>query len=470
MANISASPQKNQVNFPLAVTPVQGTSVLIDGQGGDLTSDAGVLLLRETEVPVGILAALNACLSDPRHPSYTTHTQETLLTQRVDQIACGYPDATDCDTLRQDPAMQLAVDQVPDRAAPRASQPTMPRWENTPSRTQLYRMAAAFVAVFLQSYTEPPEAIVLDCDDTDSAVYGQPQLALFHGCYGHRCYQPLHVYEGLSGKLLTTILRPGHRPSGTEIVAYLRRIVAQRRAAWPETLILVRGDQHYGAPALYDWIAAQPHLYSITGFPVHKWLRNDPRIQRLIHAVETHDDRSGEPQTRYASWAYQATTWSHPRQLVVKVELTAPGRINIRAITTDCWQAQGRVLYEHVYCARGQDEQSSKDHQVSLQSHRASCHRFEANQFRLFCMSAAYVLLQALRAEVGGGTRWAQVTMATRQQQVLKLGARIRGLKTPMKVQLPAAYPWYADLAQLLGIFTHLRACSATRAGPVGAS
>ena len=121
---------------------------------------------------------------------------------------------------------------------------------------------------FLQSYAAPPPVIVLDFDDTDSPVYGQQQLALFNGYYGHRCYQPLHVYEGLSGKLITTILRPGHRPSGVEIVAYLRRLVARIREVWPETLILVRGDQHYGAPAVYDWMAAQPNIYSITGFPV----------------------------------------------------------------------------------------------------------------------------------------------------------------------------------------------------------
>ncbi|HKJ87604.1 MAG TPA: transposase, partial [Gammaproteobacteria bacterium] len=254
-----------------------------------------------------------------------------------------------------------------------------------------------------------------------------------------------------------------HRPSGVEIVAYLRRLVARIRAVWPETLILVRGDQHYGAPAVYDWVAAQPYLYSITGFPVHKWLRKDARIQRLIQAVETHDDRSGEPRTRYASWAYQAPTWSHPRKLVVKVEITSTGRINIRAITTDCWQGRGRVLYETGSCARGKDEQYIKDHKGSLQSDRTSCHRFEANQFRLYCMSAAYVVLHSLRTQVCGGTRWAQATMATLQQHVLKLGARIRVLKTRIKVQRPAAYPWPADLARLLGIFTHLRA----RAGPV---
>lgn len=469
MKNVPTSPDKHQRNFPLDVAPVEGTPVRIDGTGGDLTSDAGVLLLRETEAQVGILAALNACLPDPRHPSYTTHAQETLLAQRVYQIACGYPDANDSNTLRHDPAMQLAVDQVPDRQAPLASQPTMTRLEHTPSRTQLYRMAAAFVDVFLQSYTEPPEVIVLDFDDTDSAVYGHQQLALFNGYYGQRCYQPLHVYEGLSGKLVTTILRPGHRPSGVEIVAYLRRIVARIRAVWPDTLILVRGDQHYGAPAVYDWIAAQPNLSSITGFPVRKWLRKDARIQRLIRAVKTHYDRYGEPQTRYASWAYQATTWSHPRKLVVKVEMTATGRINIRAITTDCWQGRGRVLYETVYCARGKDEQYIKDHKRYLQSDRASCHRFEANQFRLCCMSAAYVLLHALRTEVCGGTRWAQATLATLQQHVLKLGARIRVMKTRIKVQLPTAYPWFPDLARMLGIFTSLRAAPEARAGPVDA-
>jgi len=466
MKNIFTASRKNQVNFPLEVTPVDGKSVLIDDQGGDLTSDAGVLLLRETEAQVGILATLNACLSDPRHPAYTTHAQETLLTQRVYQIACGYPDANDCDTLRHDPAMQLAVDQVPDRAAPLASQPTMTRLEHTPSRTQLYRMAQAFVDVFLQSYAAPPEALVLDFDDTDSAVYGHQQLALFNGYYGHRCYQPLHVYEGLSGKLITTILRPGHRPSGAESVAYLRRIVARIRAVWPDTLIVVRGDQHYGAPALYTWVADQPQVRSVTGFPVHRWLRDDPRIQRLIRAVQHQYDRYGETQTRYASWAYHAATWSHPRKLVVKVEMTATGQINLRAITTDCWQARGRVLYERVYCARGKDEQYIKDHKRYLQSDRTACHRFEANQFRLFCMSAAYVLLHAFRTNVCGGTRWARATMATLQHHVLKVGARVVVLRTRVKVQLPAAYPWLQELSRILGIFSHLRAGPPVRAGP----
>ena len=466
MTNISSVAHKNQPNFPCNLTGVQGKSLLIDDQGGDLTSDAGVLLLRETEAQVGILAALTECLSDPRHPSYVTHAQEALLTQRVYQIACGYPDANDCDTLRADPAFQLAVGQVPDRQAPLASQPTMTRLEHTPSRTQLYRMAQALVDVFLASYAAPPPVIVLDFDDTDSPVYGQQQLALFNGYYGHRCYQPLHVYEGISGNLITTMLRPGHRPSGAEIVAVLRRIVARIRAVWPETLILYRGDQHYGAPAVYDWIAAQPRIRSVTGFPVHQWLRAEARVQALLQQVQDHYDRYGDPQTRYTSWAYQASTWEQPRKLVVKVEITATGQRNIRAITTDCWPGQGRVLYETVYCARGKDEQYIKDHKRHLQSDRTACHTFEANQFRLLLMSAAYVLLHHLRAEVCGGTRWAQATMATLQQHLLKIGARVQVLKTRVKVQLPAAYPWYPDLARILGIFTALRAAPGARAGP----
>ena len=201
-----------------------------------------------------------------------------------------------------------------------------------------------------------------------------------------------------------------------------------------------------------------------------RWLREDPRVRRLIHAVQDQYDRYDEPQTRSTSWAYQATTWSHPRKLVVKVERTATGQRNIRVVTTDCWQGRGQVLYETDYCAWGKDEQSIKDHKRSLQSDRTSCHTFEANQFRLCCMSAAYVLLHVLRAAVCGGTPWAQVTMATLQQHVLKLGARIGVLKTRIKVQLPAAYPWRHELAQVLGIFAHLRAWPAVRAGPAVAS
>jgi hypothetical protein len=161
-----------------------------------------------------------------------------MLKQRVFQIACGYEDADDADTLRRDPALKVACERLPEDAA-LASQPTLSRLENALSRTDLYRIAEVLVEAFIESYRTPPVAILLDIDDTDDTTHGHQQLALFNAFFDEYCYLPIHIYEGRSGKLVTTVLRPGKRPSGKEIVAILKRVVRKIRNAWPEVGILL---------------------------------------------------------------------------------------------------------------------------------------------------------------------------------------------------------------------------------------
>ena len=202
--------QDSQLALPFA--SVSGKPVEAVFDGGVLTSDIGLMLLREVASKIGILSRIVEALTNRRHPSYVDHTMMDLISQRVFQIACAYEDANDCNALREDPAFKAACDRLPISGAPLASQPTMSRLENGIRRRDLYRIAEALVDGFIASYDRPPDAVVLDIDDTDDEVHGKQQLSLFNGYYDERCYMPLHIYEGRTGRLITTLLRPA-RPS-----------------------------------------------------------------------------------------------------------------------------------------------------------------------------------------------------------------------------------------------------------------
>jgi len=192
-------------NSVSSIAPVMGKKVALNFDGGNITSDASVLLLRETESQLGIISILTKCINDTRRSSSITHSVNELSTQRVFQIACGYEDCNDSNSLRIDPALKMSLGRLHETGLDLASQPTFSRLENTITRRDLYQIAKGFVDHFLASYTEPPEVIVLDFDDTEDVVHGHQQLALFNGYYQETCYQPLHVYEGFSGKLITAL-------------------------------------------------------------------------------------------------------------------------------------------------------------------------------------------------------------------------------------------------------------------------
>ena len=232
---------------------ISGKRVDVAFDGGRLTSDSGALLLREVEARCGILKRIAFAIDDKRHPGYVDHSVASMVEQRVFQIACGYEDANDCNVLRTDPGFKAACGRLPSGGADLSSQPTMSRFENRIRRSELYRIAVAFVDAFIASYASPPGAIVLDIDDTEDTVYGAQQMALFNGYFKAYCYQPLHIYEGRSGRLITTILRPGARPTGAQIVTILKRLVARLRRAFPKTRIILRGDSHFSCPQVHDF-------------------------------------------------------------------------------------------------------------------------------------------------------------------------------------------------------------------------
>jgi Transposase DDE domain group 1 len=444
---------------PLHLAPVGAKAVDLDFDGGQLSSDAGVILLKDIDDHLGLTHDLAAVLSDPRDARRVKFTLHDLLKQRVFQIAAGYEDANDSNTLRDDPIFKLMLDRLPETGAPLASQPTMSRCENRVSRTELYRMAVVLLNQFIASYDSPPKVIVLDVDDTEDRVHGQQEQARYDGYYGGYCFMPLHLYEGLSGRLITTILK-AKRFTGTQMLAVLQRVVKRLRHAWPDTLLIFRGDSHFAYPEVMQWLEAEPELSYVTG------LTSNAVLQQLAREVVEQAKRayaySGHKVTRFHSTRYQAGTWARSRRVVIKVEVGEQG-VNTRFVVTALEQARTKVLYQQIYCARGQAENEIKDHKLYLKSDRTSCHRFEANQFRLLLHSAAYVLLETLRREVFRTTQWASATMETIQLRILKLGARVQECKDRIMISLPSSCPVAPVLRRSLTLLACVRLIEQTR-------
>jgi hypothetical protein len=419
-----------------------------------ISSNGGLLLLREVENRLGLVADIASVIGDDRDGRYVHHTVEEILTQRVAQIAAGYEDANDCDTLRDDPAVKMVAGRAPETGEPLASQPTMSRFENSVSRTDLFRIALVFAKHFVRSYAEEPQVVVIDMDDTNSNAHGGQQLTLFSNYYKEYCYMPTHIYEGISGKLITTVLKPGRMAKAVDVHAIIHRVITFLRGYWKNTLILVRGDAHFTSHPLMDWAQERENVHFVTGLIPNK------KLKRL--AADTIDkarqlyEETGRNIKLYESFTYRAKTWGNDQRVVVKVEHTAAGS-NVRYVVTDLWEAEAQDLYEKCYCARGRMELNIKDHKTYLKSDRTSCHRFEANQFRLFLHSAAYVLLHTLKTEVLRATALARATMRTLQLKLIKVAVKVKEYKTRIKLEFPAAMPEKQALLAGFEIFRALR-------------
>ena len=399
------------------------------------SNDGGLLFLREVENQIGLISSLANCINDERHQSYVEHSIKSMLSQRVMQIAAGYEDANDCNVLKDDEILKLCANQ--EKAL--ATQPTISRFENKVNTRELYNMAKVFVDHFIASYESEPGIIILDPDDTNSFTYGQQELTLFNNYYGDYCYMPLHIYEGFSGKLITTILKPGRRSKSVNVFAILRIIIIimYLREQWPDTMIIVRGDSHFCSKELMDWAHGLKRVEFITGLTGNAVLNKYAKV--TIESARREYNKYNKPIKRYHSFEYRANSWAFSERVVVKVEANSMGT-NVRFIVSSLKNIRSRALYEQGYCARGAAELRIKDHKTYLLSDRMSCNSFLANQFRLFLHSAAYVLIHSLQNEVLKGTEFCKATMKTIQLKLIKIATRVKVMKTKVRIELPAEF------------------------------
>lgn len=418
----------------LDLFPASGKKVELSYTGEQISSDGGLLLLREVESQLGLLDGLSSCITDTRDYRYIDHSITELITQRVFQIAAGYEDCNDCNDLRGDMIFKTCSGRLPQTGDDLASQPTMSRLENAVGPKSLLQMGKYLLDTFVDSYATQPGVIVIDCDDTNNNTYGQQQLTLFNNYYHDHCYMPLHIYEGLSGKLITTILKPGRRNKQNNIASLLQKIVLHLRKKWPDTMIIVRGDSHFTSKDFMQWCASQSRTGYITGLSGNKKLHQLAAV--TIESAEREFKQYGKPVKRYHSFMYQAGSWTAPQKVVVKVEVSHMGT-NIRYIVTNLTSIRAKELYEKGYCARGAMELRIKEHKLYLKSDRSSCNSFYANQFRLFLHSAAYILLHTMQKQLFKGTEYANATFKTIQNKVIKTAAWVKEMKTKIKVEFP---------------------------------
>ena len=441
--------------FLPGLSPVAGKELCARFDGGRLSSDGGVLLLREIERGLGLGGMLASCMPDERDPSSTRHSQADMIRARMFAIACGYEDCDDLDVLRFDPAFKPACGRLSESGDDLMSQPTLSRLENAPSWRELGRMGLSLIDLFCDSFKIVPVRIVLDIDDTADRVHGGQQLALFNAHYDDYCFQPIHIYDAASGKPILSLLRPGKRPSGAEAAGILRHVIRRVRYNWPRVEIIVRGDGHYGTPEVMDLLEEQGCGY-ILGLPTNARLKliGQPWCEDVATRRALSGAGHGDKVRRFFQTAYQAKSWSRARRVVARVEATSRGA-DIRFIVTNL-PGRAKLLYEKIYCARGRMENMIKDHKLYTKSDRTSCHRWEANQFRLFLHTGAYWLLHRLRRAAPRRSRWRTATFETLRRTFLKIAVRIEELKSRIKIALPSAYPHQPDLISIAGRVTAL--------------
>ena len=434
--------------LPFDLPSVQRKKVSAAFDGGLISSDGGLVLLREAERRLRLAETLADCIRDRRNQAQVVHPLSAMLRFRMLAIACGYEDADDCDALRTDPLFKVASGRAPESGRDLCSQPTMSRLENAPSRIEVARMTAALVDLFCRSFPAPPAAITLDIDDTCDAVHGHQQLSLFNAHYDTRCFLPAHVYHVESGKPVAVLLRPGKTPFGARgphprqapgpphpppLAAHPHRLPGRQPLRPRRGHGLVRGQRR------------RLHLRACGQSGAARVLAYDVADDLKVRRAEAGADRMRS----FAAFAYAARSWSRERRVVARLEASTRG-FDARYIVTSL-AAEPRHLYEDIYCARGQAENLIKMHKGQLASDRTSCQSPLANQLRLVLHTAAYWLMLALRDAIPRTAPLARAEFATLRLRLLKIGARVIEKATRVRIHFTSACPDAALFRLLAG-------------------
>jgi hypothetical protein len=416
---------------------VSDKAVVAKFDGGLLSSDGGLLALREVEQRLRVADRLASCIKDRRAQDQITHSFADIIRFRLLMIAAGYEDGNDASGLRSDPLFKMALDLSPsDRAL--CSQSTISRLENLPDTRALLGMGRAMVDLYCDSFRQVPKRITIDIDDTFDAVHGGQQLRLFNAHYDEYGFQPIVVFDG-DGRFITAVLRPAKRPGGKEVRAFLRRLLRAIRANWPKTEILLRADSHYCSPEVLDWCRANGLNYILGVAPTTTLRRHVEQIEASSKA--RFEAAPGQAKTRRFKEFYEgAKSWSRVERIIARVEAGAEGT-DTRFIVTNLKKGNGRTLYEGVYCRRGQAENHIKSWKTHLAADRTSCTKAAANQLRLFLHAGAYWLMWGLRQSMPKRSMWRSAQFDTLRLRLIKIAARVVEMKTMIRVHLPTSCP-----------------------------
>ena len=445
-------------DFQLEFQGLNQRKVIADFEGGRVSSDGGVLLLREVNERTGLTDWFASCFEDSRHPSYIEHEVSELVAQRVMALALGYEDLNDHDELRDDALLAVAVgkrDVEGNRKRSRdqghclASSGTLNRLELSAKQIEIderykrisysqNRIDQFLVDYFLSMHKQAPEQIILDMDATDDPIHGNQEGRFFHGYYNHYCYLPLYITCG--DDVLCARLRSSNIDGAAGVVEELEHIILQIRIKWPDVRIIVRGDSGFAREKLMAWCEAHRVDYVLG-------LARNKRLARAIGDAMARARRrqkiSGKPEREFKDLRYRTRkSWSRRRRVVGKAERLI-GKSNPRFVVTSLSkeEADAKRLYEEIYCARGDMENRIKEQQLDMFADRTSCHTMRANQLRLYFSTVAYMLINELRRCGLKGTRMARAQAGTIRTRLLKIGAIIKVSIRRVHIALSSVYP-----------------------------
>jgi hypothetical protein len=415
---------------------IKKQKVTVDFAGGEITSDSGLLLVRQADNALRLISGLAKGIEDRRDKRYTDHDLETLLRQRIYQIVAGYEDCNDANVVRRDPALKTACGRkLTDEDL--GSQPTLSRLENSVTRKDVYRMGEYFVDCYIRRNRKRKlKRIILDLDGTDDPTYGDQQLTFFHGYYDQYMYHPLVIYDADTGELITALLRPGNKHASYGAVSILKRIIPELKEAFPKAEIIIRGDAGFAVPDMYEYCEEEGLKYVIG------LIRNDV-LERMIEDLmkEAHHQyiATGQKQRMFAEGLYQAGSWPKQRRVIMKAEWLPQGP-NSRFVLSNL-SYEPKELYEFYTERGGTCEVRIDEFKNGLKADRLSCHRFVANQFRLFLHMAAYWIVLRLR-EALKKTEFASMQIQQLRLRLLKIGGQVIQTARRVWFRLASGYPW----------------------------
>jgi hypothetical protein len=401
-----------------------------DFRGGAISSDGGLMLVRQVDRKIGLSRAVAAALSDPRDSQRITHALRDLVAQRLYGLCCGYEDLNDHDRLRRDPLLQTAVGKDTELA----SSPTFCRLETRASRADCMALNRVLVEQFIATQATPPGELILDIDASDVPLHGEQELSQFHGYYDHYCYLPLYVFCGQH--MLACLLRPSRIDGARHAAAVIKLLVTRLKQAWPKGRIIVRGDSGFCRQNLLRWCERQAVGYLIG-------VARNARLHKKVDAWEAELEaafaETNAKQRAIREFRYAAESWNIERRLIARLEYGSQGT-NPRFVVTNLDLA-AEDLYDRLYCQRGEAENRIKEAQLDLFGTRASCHKFHANWLRLLFAAAAYTLMQRLREIALAGTELARATVATIRVRLLKIGAAVLANTRRVRILLASHHP-----------------------------
>jgi hypothetical protein len=418
--------------------------LVMDFRGGSMTTDPGLLILRELDHTLGLTATLDGLLEDSRDFRYVRHRIGALLRQRVYQIAAGYEDAVDSNLLRFDPTFQTIV-HPEGPGDPLATQSTFSRLENSATWSDVRAAAELSFQWFMRHGAKlrlrRRQEILLDADSTDDPTHGSQQLALFHGKYNTYMYHPLLIFEGHTGHLLASKLRRGTACDTEGLIPELVRMLPRLRGTFPRSPIRFRADAGFASPRLYDFLETEEIEY-LVGIPHYKVLRS--HTARALRRARRRFARTGRPVRLFSSFFYRAKSWPHRRRILVKVEVSSQGT-NIRCVITNR-RGRAKELFA-IYNRRGQAENRIDELKNDLYADRLSCNRYRANAFRFQLHTLAYNLMHLLRHWLSG-TPLEGAETSTIRLKLFKVGARVITSVRRIWFHLASGWPYRELLIQ----------------------